>query len=123
MSLRQTCEVLLRLYPAEYQNRFAAEMLAVVEQRVAEQRGHGRFAFASCAVAESVSLLAGAAAEWGAKLSHRPTYMTALSTATPQERIQLNLRRMERAIANHDFPTARLCAEIDRREREELSRT
>jgi hypothetical protein len=62
---------LLRLYPRDHRVVFAAEMVALFDEAVREQRRLGRGGSARFAIAELEGLLIGAAREWLAKLAYR----------------------------------------------------
>jgi len=62
-------KTLLRLYPADYNSQFAAEMLAAFQKAAVENRKRGRAIFVRFAIAEFTGLAAGAASEWIAKLT------------------------------------------------------
>lgn len=120
--MRRSYELLLHLYPAEYRRVFATEMLAVIEE-AAEDHHPTR------AIIETLALLRGAALEWTAKLEQGAHYLSEPPIVTELDEItktrvliQHNLRCMEHAIANHDFPKARFYSEEDRKEREKLTR-
>jgi hypothetical protein len=125
MSVRTVCQLLLRLYPAEYQRLFTGEILDVVQQASEERRG---IAFT---LKEMAGLILGAGVEWGIKLRRGKQYLSDQRDAEGESldevtatgrRIQLHIRRMEHAIANHDFPNARFYAREEEKDREKLNR-
>src|SRR4029453_5410130 len=65
--MRRVYKTLLRLYPREYTELFAAEMSAVFEEAFEERRRQGGAIFLRFAVAELTGLVAGAVAELIAK--------------------------------------------------------
>jgi len=67
MSAPQTYRTLLRLYPADYRARFAAEMQNTFEHALEERRLRDRQVWMRFLTAEFLSLLKGAAADWIAK--------------------------------------------------------
>ncbi len=118
----------LNLYPREHNEIFGDEMLAVLDATAAKLRG---VAFARFVIAEIAGLLFGAGAEWAQRFSGAGGYVrqqTAAGSISPDPvvqarlRIAVNLRRMEYAIAHHDFARARRYADEDLRERELLRR-
>src|SRR5262245_34154675 len=60
-------KTLLRLYPRDYTEVFAAEMSAVFEEAFEERRRQGTAIFLRFAVEELMGLVTGAVAEWIAK--------------------------------------------------------
>ncbi len=58
----------LHFYPSDYRARFGGEMLAAFEEGTAEQRARGRSVGARFVLVELMSLLVGAATEWGTKI-------------------------------------------------------
>ena len=65
--MRRVYKTLLRLYPRDYTELFAAEMLAAFEEVSEERRRQGAAIFLRFAVAELMGLVTGAVAEWIAK--------------------------------------------------------
>ncbi len=129
--MRQTYGALLRLYPAEYRAIFAQEMLEDFNQAAADCGKRGSTAFVSFVLRELTALLRGLLAEWMEKWTTNTGYLTNCSAPTErsdlplelvgmEERLQLILRRMEFAIAHHDFPKARLYSDQERIAREHL---
>ena len=68
MRIERAYEFALRLYPADYRARFAAEMLTAFEEAVADHHGVGTVASVRFALGELTALVSGAAVEWFAKL-------------------------------------------------------
>lgn len=64
MNSRRAYRALLRLYPYDYKERFAREMLSAFEQGEAERRLQCRPAFFRFIVVEFVDALSGAGVEW-----------------------------------------------------------
>ena len=131
--MRDAYQAILQLYPAEYRAIFAPEMLQTFQEAAIERRGRGRAAFLRFAVRELTGLLGGLSREWRAKWTAQDGYMSSHSPfglgaelPTDMFEIQRRLRRvigcMEFAIANHDFPKARLYCEEERVTREHLER-
>jgi len=106
----------LRFYPAEYRALFANEMLLLFEEAVAERRGLAAFFWFS--IREFAGLASGAGFEWIAKWGRPDRYLDLASSG--EDRIAFFIRRMEYAIAHHQFANARYYAEEERRERERL---
>lgn len=69
MNSGRAYRILLQLYPHDYKERFAAEMLNTFEQRSAERRCQSRPAFLRCLAAELIGALGIAGLEWLAKLT------------------------------------------------------
>src|SRR5437899_1662510 len=111
----------LRFYPAEYRDMFGEEIAAVLQQRAAEKRAEAWFAFAAFVAREVAGLVAGVPREWS-----RPTQPLVARPATTvgesEARIHFLLKRMEYAIAHHDFEGARFYSREDEKERENLQR-
>ena len=122
---------LLRFYPAEYRDLFGDEIGAVLAETAREKRAHGRVAYGVFLLNEAVGLFAGCAIDWSAKFARSSAYMStrALAAETPamsvdesEQRIRFLCKRMEYAIAHHDFESARFYSAEDRKERENLER-
>jgi hypothetical protein len=122
---------LLRLYPEGHKTRFGSEMPVIFEQAAEDHRKEGDIAYILFVAKEVVGVAIGVAMEWLARLSRPSDYCRAAATATdrcevPAEvgeaEIQVNkvLRRMEYAIAHHQFQKARLYSDKERIEREHL---
>ena len=109
----------LRLYPREYRDLFGPEVLSVFAQAAREHRERGLGVWAWFLVTELSGAVLSAVGHWidrfsalGRCASH-PAYtgrarsgvFSALQEA--QNRVDLNLKRMTHAIANHDFAGAR----------------
>jgi hypothetical protein len=132
--MRRAYEAMLLLYPRDYARLFADEMLAVFDQGAVEQSKRGRWALLRFAVNEMKDLLVGAGAEWISKLSNSSAYMYEYGGANQrvagdegvdnlsaaQERVDLILRRMEYAIAHHQFQKARWYSDLEQIERAKL---
>ena len=119
--MRRACALLLRFYPAEYRELFQNEMLALIEELSAERRARGRAAFFWFSLRELAGLACGGGAEWIAKCGRSRGYLDE-SGPSGEERLALLIRRMEYAIAHHEFAKARYYAEEERLEREELQK-
>jgi len=122
--------LLLRLYPDKHRAEYADEMRHVIEQAAEEERQRGFVPYVRFLIAEAIGLLGGSAGQWLDVIGHRryspeiaeassgldiPDDITALEL-----RIAANLRRMEYAIAHHQFTRARFFSEVDLRQREAL---
>jgi hypothetical protein len=108
--------MLLGFYPAEYRALFEVEMLALFEEAAAERRG--RAAYFGFSVRELAGLVWGGGFEWIAKWGRPDRYLDLAPSG--EDRIGFFIRRMEYAIAHHQFAKARYYAEEERRERERL---
>ncbi len=122
---------LMRLYPRSHRAIFEQEMTAVFEEAANEHRKRGWVRFMRFVLAEVAGALTGCCAQWVLSVrrgeqEQRAAVAEAESSGLPpeivqaQQRLQANLRRMEYAIAHHQFPRARFFSEVDRREREQL---
>lgn len=121
--MKSVWKALLRLYPTAYRETFAAEMEAVFDQAAEERRRHGRLAFAGFLFAEWFGALRGAGAAWLAARPRMPLIIGLPDdTSKTETLIQANLRRMENAIATHQFDRARFFSYLDIQLREHLSR-
>jgi len=106
----------LRLYPREHREQFGAEMRAVFEAASKERRGwRERLWFDAREIA---GLMSGATAERFRRNSRRPEDLS--PSARLETQIQTNLRRMEQAIASHQFERARFYSYYDLKLREQL---
>jgi hypothetical protein len=108
----------LRFYPAEYGALFANEMLLVFEEAAGDRREHGRATFFWFSIRELAGLAWGGGFERIAKWGRPDRYLDLASSG--EDRIAFFIRRMEYAIAHHQFANARYYAEEERRERERL---
>jgi hypothetical protein len=107
--MKRAYSILLRFYPAEYRALFEREMLALIEEASAERRARGRAAFLWFSVRELAGLACGGGFEWIAKCGRSSGY---LDSARPgEEGIEFLIRRMEYAIAHHQFAKARYYAD------------
>ena len=123
---------LLRFYPREYRKLFRAEMRSAFEQAAEERRKFGNGVYLRFLAAELCGLVAGIAPEWIAKWAQRGSYLDACKPTAPEidesdsaeleRQIQLVLRRMEDAIATHQFTKVRFYSEAEKRLRAKLSR-
>jgi hypothetical protein len=150
MNATRMYQALLRLYPRDYAATFGPEMARAFERAGEETRARSQGAYARFALAELAGLAAGAGAEWFAKLttssSVRGRCLPDLQKMRPagvprevwfagaggngvgipselqeaQSRVELCLRRMEHAIATHDFQGARFYSNEDLKARETL---
>ena len=68
--MRRVYKTLLRLYPRDYAELFAAEMLTIFEEAYKDRRRQGSAVFLRFAVAELMGLASGAGAEWIAKSAY-----------------------------------------------------
>jgi len=118
----------LRLYPREYRDLFGPEVLGVFAQAAREHRARGWGVWTWFLVTELSGAVLSAARHWIDRFSARPhpelvgTTRSGLFSAVQeaQNRVDLNLKRMTHAIANHDFAGARAYSIEDLKAREEL---
>jgi hypothetical protein len=121
----------LRLYPREYRDLFGPEVLSVFAQAAREHRARGWSVWAWFLVRELFGAVIAAAGHWidrFSSLSHtedpevtgaaRSGLFNAVHEA--RKRVDFNLQRMTRAIANHDFAAARAYYFEDIKARDEL---
>jgi hypothetical protein len=107
--MRRVYLILLRLYPAEYRALFESEMLTLIEEASAEQRGRGRAAFFWFSLRELVGLVCGGGFEWIARCGRSRAYLDCVPCGA--DRVEFLIRRMEYAIAHHQFERSRYYAE------------
>ena len=123
--------LLMRLYPRHHRAIFEKEMTAVFKEAAQEYRERGRVEFIRFALAEIAGAVMGAYAQWISGTRDQEDLQCVILAETEdaclppeialiQRRLRANLRQMEHAIAHHQFPRARFCSEVDRREREQL---
>lgn len=120
----------LRLYPKEYRDLFGPEVLRVFAEAARDHRARGWGVWAWFLVTELSGAVFSAARHWIDRFSARPhpevagTSRNRLFSAVQeaQNRVDLNLKRMTHAIANHDFVGARDYSIEDLKAREELRR-
>jgi hypothetical protein len=145
MSLKRAYESLLRLYPRDYRARFAAEMSSAFDEAALERSRQGRISYARFASTELAGLAMGAAVEWIAKLTtdasvrgrslpdrllmrppgvswetHYSGAFLPADVSEAQERTDVLVQRMVRAISHHDFEGARRYSNEEREARESL---
>jgi hypothetical protein len=118
--MRRACALLLRLYPAEHRELFRGEMLTLIEELAAEHHARGRAVFFWFSLRELVGLVCGGGWEWMAKCGRSRRYLD--SVPSGEERLAFLIRRIEFAIAHHEFVNARYYAEEERREREKFQK-
>ena len=141
---------LLRLFPKDYRSWFESEMLDAFERASGEQRAKSRFAYVRFVCVELAGLMLTGPVEWIAKLttsaSVRARSVPDLRMMRPagvpkemwfgspvggpsvvpdevaeaEQRVEFCLRRMEHAIAHHDFLGARFYSNEDLKAREKL---
>jgi hypothetical protein len=121
--MKRVWKMLLRLYPPAHRESFADEMETVFDQAAEERRKPGRLSFAGFLIAELFGVLMGAGAAWIAE-RRRATLTAGVpdETTKTQTLIEANLRRMEHAIATHQFESARFFSYSDLKLRERLRR-
>jgi hypothetical protein len=131
--MKRVYGVFLCLYPREYRELFGAEVLNVFAQAAEEHRARGFGVWVWFMVSELSGAVVSAGSHWIDRFSarrqavaHEPAgarpsgLFSAVDEA--QNRVDLNLRRMEHAIAHHDFVAARTYSIEDLRAREDLRR-
>jgi len=150
MNFKPAYRALLRLFPEDYRLFFEDEMLDAFGRASQEQRARGAMAYCRFVCTELAGLVLSAPLEWIAKATTsgsirarslpdlrlmRPAGVPrelwfasakAPCSAVPNEiaeaekRVEFCLRRMEHAIATHDFPGARFYSNEDLKARENL---
>jgi hypothetical protein len=128
--MKRVYSAFLRLYPREYRDLFGAEVLSVFAQAAQEHRARGLGVWAWFLVTELSGAVLSAAGHWIDRFSARPhpeytgPARSGLFSAVQeaQNRVDLNLKKMTHAIANHDFAGARAYSIEDLKAREELRR-
>ena len=129
--LARAYETLLRLYPQHHQTLFGQEMLAVFKEAAAEHRKCGWFAFTTFALREMTGLFIGSTVERLSSLLNSDHYVAherspqhgnspPYELLEAQERVAFVLRRMEYAIAHHQFEKARFYSNEEFKVREKL---
>lgn len=138
--MKQVYGALLLLYPRDYRSLFAGEMIAVLQEAAAGREKCGGCGLLHFAVGEVSALLKGAGVEWAAKITgggylrrggnaDQATELWAAESAgnegvneiqAAEKRVELMIRRMEYAIANHQFQKARWYSDLEQRERKKL---
>ena len=131
--MKRIYAVFLGLYPREYRDLFGPEVLNVFAQAAEEHRARGWSAWAWFMASELSGAFVSAGGHWIDRFSarrasrsfpadpegaRRKGLFSALDEA--QNRIDLNLKRMEHAIAHHDFTAARAYSIADLKAREDL---
>jgi len=126
--MRRAYQFILLMYPRGHRDQFAEEMTSVFEEAFAERRGQGWNWSVRFALAEVTGLIGGAAGAW----FHRNTVPATTPSDTSsdmglpqdlveaQQRVNWNIARMVRAIANHQFERARVHSDQERLARENL---
>jgi hypothetical protein len=142
-------QAILGLYPADYRALFSEEMLRAFKVAARDRQAQGKRVFYGFVLAEWMGLMAGAVAEWTAKLTTdaavrgrtlpdlrmmrppsiaRELWFAGASAGAPDEvmaaqrRVDGLVGRMVDAIAHHDFRVARACSFEEREAREQLLR-
>ena len=115
-------QFVLRFYPAEYRELFGEEIALVLQQAAREKRAEGWFAFCLFVIREMGGLLAGVPREWSRPTQPPAVAAPATTVAQSENRIRFLLKRMEYAIAHHDFEGARFYSYEDEKERANLAR-
>ena len=133
--MKRVCEILLRLYPANYRATFGAEMLGVLAEKAREHDGQRAVGYVRFVIPELAGLAIGAVVQWCARIAcygsasgHAPAAASragAGGRALPEVmeaeiRVQVAIDRMVDAIATHQFEKARFYSEEERKAREVL---
>jgi hypothetical protein len=111
--MRRAYSIVLRFYPAEHRALFEREMLALIEEASAERRARGCAAFFWFSLRELAGLACGGGFEWIAKCCRSSGYLDYVPSGA--ERVEFLIRRMEYAIAHHQFAKARYYAKSFRK--------
>jgi hypothetical protein len=123
----------LGLYPREYRDLFGPEVVNVFAQAAREHRARGWHVWVWFLVTELSGAVTSAARHWIDRFAarrHAPVPEVASTARSAlfgplreaQSRVDLNLKRMTHAIANHDFEGARAYSFEERKAREDLRR-
>src|SRR5438067_2598291 len=131
--MRQAYRAILRLYPAQHRAIFAQEIMETFDQAALDWRKRGSAAYICFAVCELTGLLSGLITEWISKWTAHGGYITSRCRSQQEsnlpaevveieKRLQRLIGFLEFAIANHDFPKARLYSDEERIVREQLLR-
>lgn len=110
----------LSLYPAAYREAFGLEMLEVFKEAGCVIRKRGLLPWLSFLNCEFVGLLKGLVTERAVQWSEREAYISSRS-AEAQHEVDYLIRRMEWAIAHHDFARARFYSSAERIARARLN--
>jgi hypothetical protein len=129
--MKRVYSVFLGLYPRAYRDLFGPEVLNVFAQAAEEHRARGLGVWVWFMVSELSSAVISAGTHWIDRL--RAQRRSAIPEAAgarrsglfnviedAQNKVDLNLRRMEHAIAHHDFIAARAYSIEDLKAREDL---
>ena len=120
MVLRRAYSMGLILYPADFRAQFGAEMVTVFEQAMAQRCGRGRTYVILFFVKEMLGLLTGAARE---RVFHDEAIRAhddlpfPSDVAGTERYLEIVSRRLNHAIANHEFSNARYYDQQDRKAR------
>lgn len=129
--MKRVYEIFLRLYPREYRDLFGPEVLNVFAQAAEEHRARGWSVWVWFMASELSGAVISAGRHWVDRFSPRRQSVTPEVAAASrtglfraveeaQNRVNLNLKRMEHAIANHDFLAARAYSIEDLKARQDL---
>lgn len=149
MTAKRIYRALLGMFPHDYRSSFEVEMLEAFSRASDEQRALGRVAYVRFVCVELAGVAMSVPKEWIAKATTsstirarslpdlrlmrpagvpREVWFASASRNGPdeiaevQQRVEFCLRRMEHAIATHDFPGARFYSDEDLKARAHLSR-
>jgi hypothetical protein len=131
--MKRVYGVFLSLYPREYRELFGPEVLNVFAQAAEEHRARGLGVWAWFIVSELSGAVISAGSHWIDRFrarrhsgmpepagDRRSGLFNVVRDA--QNKVDLNLRRMQHAIAHHDFVAARAHSIEDLKAREALRR-
>ena len=125
--MKRAYSFLLLLYPREHRDQFAEEMISVFEEARSECRHQGWAWYVRFAFAEITGLIAGAARCWFGKrpapeaaIANGPESTVPQDLLKAQQRVDLIIAAMIRAIANRQFEKARVHSDQERLARENL---
>lgn len=118
--MRRVFRFCLFLYPREYRDRFAEEMMGVFEQARNDRREGSRGWYVRFLVGEVGGLIGGAATAWLDRPAAQTVPATSAAVNLPldlleaQQRIDRAIAGMVAAIAHHQFERARLLSDEER---------
>jgi hypothetical protein len=129
--MKRVYGIFLSLYPREYSQLFGPEVLNVFAQAAEEHRARGLGVWMWFILSELSAAVVSAGSHWIDRLSARrhPAFPEVVGAPRnglfrtlqeAQNRVDINLKRMEDAIAHHDFVAARAYSIEDLKAREQL---
>ncbi len=130
--MKRLYALILRLYPRDYRDLFGPEVLNVFVEAADEHRQRGLTQRIRFFIIEFSGAIMSAARHWIDRLPcnralHSETVGATrsqlfTSAQTAQNQVDVNVRRMMHAIANHDFVGARNWSYEEKKARAELER-